>query len=327
MEMMSYNFKEEYYKAVMPVSGSLDRIGNFIREVVCIDDDKLAEMLGALDLTGGKMFRPALLCLCAECFGGVREEHVKAGALVEILHAASLMHDDVIDGADNRRGRVNVNALFGNKAAILAGDLLLSKAMKIAASIDSGRVILAISNAVSDLCAGEIKQGFSAFNYSVTEAEYIDIVTRKSGSLFSLACRLGGLISGEAESVQESLAEFGENLGVAFQLTDDLLDFKGLDKNVGKPLKRDVRNGVVTLPLIRLLEQEKERALGLLEDSERIDFSELYDLLLTSGSFDYAVGMAKGYVERAKKCLGDVDDSVFKQSLEDLADQVVLRDF
>lgn len=237
-----------------PVAQELEVVEGVLREELSSDNpfvDRLARHGFRL---GGKRLRPALVLLSAAACGGIRPEHLKLAAMVEIVHTATLVHDDVLDEATIRRHLDTVNARWNNEVSILLGDYLLARAICLASSLDDIFACRAISESARHMCEGELRQIESRGNYDLTEAGYLEIIAGKTAALTSCCCRLGAYYAGADAAVCETMARYGHDLGVAFQIADDVLDMVGEESAVGKSLGTDLLKQKATLPLIRLLE-------------------------------------------------------------------------
>jgi octaprenyl-diphosphate synthase len=282
----------------------------------------------------GKMLRPALVVLSGMAAGAseTSDAHVTIAAVCEMIHMATLVHDDVLDEADTRRKGTTVNRLRGNETAVILGDYLFSSAYHLCSTLDSQQAALLIGACGMTLCTGELLQLHHRDNFSIDEPTYFEIVRRKTGSLISVACRLGALQSAAGGVWADRFADFGLKLGVAFQIQDDLLDLTGVEAVVGKPLRRDLALGKLTLPVIHHLAHatavQRGRTLLALEDHRPVDAarsSALVAALEGTGSMAYARGKAEGLVDDAKAALAELPGSGAKDLLLTMADQVVTR--
>src|SRR5258706_8310363 len=208
-----------------------------------------------LHSSGGKRLRPSLLLLASKLFGGGGDSAIRLGAVVEIIHAATLVHDDVIDAAETRRGRPSTNAQWGNHTSVLAGDWLYMQAFQIAVRERNFRVLDILIGLTQMMVEGELLQLERIGHIDVSEADYMELVHRKTAGLFSACARLGALVAGADSQTEDKLGEYAWNLGMAFQLIDDVLDFTAREKTLGKPVGGDLREGKVTLPLVYALER------------------------------------------------------------------------
>jgi octaprenyl-diphosphate synthase len=283
--------------------------------------------------SGGKRFRPLLHLLSARICGyrGHDAEYV-LGSVVEFIHTASLLHDDVIDEAKVRRGRSSANSIWGNQASILVGDYLYSKALFHGVRLHNQRVMDVLSETTTAMSEGEVLQLMQIQNPDVTEADYFRIVECKTGVLITAACRLGAIISKAPLSQEDALAAYGRKLGLAFQVTDDTLDYAADQQQLGKVLGKDLAEGKVTLPLIYLMRsaapEERDAVRSILNADAMTDDDLAYTLGLMKrhGSVDEALQVAQALSDEAKAALAVFPDSAPRQALMALADYVVQRE-
>ncbi len=275
-------------------------------------------------ICGGKMLRPGLVSLSyrAVCNGSRKKDDngsiVWIGAIVEIIHNATLLHDDVLDHGQKRRGQPTVNSLLGNEAAVLVGDLLLSRACRMCAELDP-QINKMIADATARTCAGELNQVMQRQNWQLSEEEYLDIITEKSAALFSNSCCLGAFLAQADPDQMRAFSDFGSNMGVAFQITDDLLDISGDESKAGKTLGSDVDSRDLTLAVIHLLQtsdsSRREDLISRISDASCKDNGAMLEMLGSCGSLEYARGRARQFVEQAVAALDDLEDSEAKEAL------------
>ena len=282
--------------------------------------------------TGGKRVRPALLILSAKIFGEeVDAEVIQMATVMEFLHTATLVHDDVIDGAELRRGRQAVSTQWGNETAVLMGDWLYMSAFETALQQRNLAILDALTDATRKMTEGELIQLALVGNMRITEEQHLEIVTRKTGYLFSASCRVGGIMRGANEEERRALADYGLCLGIAFQLVDDLLDFISDSTKLGKPVLSDLREGKVTLPLIRLLRKQPQFASvvrAAMEEpaGETRLARQVLSLLDEYGELDHAREEAYAYATRAQVALTIFPDNRYRRALNDIAQFIVERD-
>jgi octaprenyl-diphosphate synthase len=278
------------------------------------------ELVAAFNGSGGKMLRPALVLLSGKCFGPVTDAHIRAAAVIQMLHNATLLHDDVIDEGQKRRGKPTINALWGNEAAVIFGDLVLSKALLLAVDMDSA-AFATISDAMARVCAGELRQMLNRSNWQLTESDYIEIITEKSASLFSACCRVGAILSGVGDAEAETMARFGLDTGIAFQITDDILDIVADEKRTGKTTGSDFDDNKLTLPVIHLLAtmQDNRKRQFIEKHLSANNRGEIRGMLDTSQSIDYARKRARQYTAQAVRRLDDIGDGDAKAALIETA--------
>jgi octaprenyl-diphosphate synthase len=283
--------------------------------------------------SGGKRFRPLLHLLSARLCGyrGHDAEYL-LGSVVEYIHTASLLHDDVVDEAKLRRGKSSANSLWGNQASILVGDYLYSKALYHAVRLQNQRVMDVLSETTTTMSEGEVLQLMQIQNAGITEADYFRLVECKTGVLISASCRLGAIISTAPLSREDALTAYGKKLGLAFQITDDTLDYAADQKQLGKVLGKDLAEGKVTLPLIYLMrradseEQDNLKNILQAESVNDSDLSYTLGLMEKYGSVNEALEVARTLAAEAKSALSLFPDSPPHQALVALADYVVQRE-
>jgi octaprenyl-diphosphate synthase len=281
---------------------------------------------------GGKRIRPLLLMVSANLCGNAGPEAVRMAAMVEFIHTASLLHDDVVDGADVRRGRASANSLWGNQATVLVGDYLYSKALYDSVQLENHRVLDSISDATKTMSEGEVLQLLRTGDPDITEEEYLEVIEAKTAALISSACRIGAILGNVTPDKEEALAGYGMDIGYAFQLLDDTLDYTANQDKLGKLLGKDLGEGKLTLPLIHLVKKsgpdESVRVKKIISDqSEKAaDLDYILELMGKYRSIEYAVGRATSHVERAKARLAVFPESRHKDALYAVADYVIERD-
>ena len=268
----------------------------------------ISQVWDHIRISGGKRIRPLLFLLSARMCGCGEDHLPEISTIFEYLHAATLLHDDVVDAATMRRGHSSANTIWGNQAVILVGDFLLSKALSIAVSTKNIRVMEVLAQTTTYMAEGEVLQLVNTGRLDMTEAEYFDVITRKTAKLMAAACQIGALLGGVAPPLEQAMADFGLNLGITFQLVDDILDFTGDPKEMGKPVCNDLKEGKITLPFIHVLGRatpaEQEQLHSLLKESDVHRLAHyLLPLLEKYGSLAYAQQQAQRYTRAAQKNL------------------------
>jgi octaprenyl-diphosphate synthase len=285
-----------------------------------------------LQAGGGKRLRPILVLLSARLLGDVTDSAIRMAAVVEMIHAATLVHDDVIDIAKTRRGRPSPNALWGNHTCVLAGDWLYMQAFQMALRERNFHVLDLLIGLTQLMVEGELLQLERIGRIAISEADYMELVDRKTASLFSACARLGGLVGGADEVLETQLGEFAWNLGIAFQLVDDVLDFTAHETVLGKPVGSDLREGKVTLPLIYALEDansaERADIETILKDRsyERVPFAGVLTLIDRHNGFERTKERAQAFTDKARAIISDFPDSPFQRALFALTDLITERD-
>lgn len=313
-----------------PIAPDLGEVERILRETLEDARPGVDRLLAHLAHYQGKRLRPALLLLTAQACGKVTPAHHLLAAVVEMIHTATLVHDDVLDSASVRRHVPTVNALWGNQASIMLGDYLFTHAFHLSSTLDDVRACRIIGATTNRLCAGELQQICERGNIELSEEEYFDIIDAKTAELTACCCKLGAIYADMGEEVVEHLANFGRSLGIAFQIADDLLDLVGAEKTVGKSLGTDLEQQKLTLPLIHLLHnasaQQALRVRAILTAAGNHKREALLPELRASGSLAYAQERAEEFASSALADLDCLPLSAGRAILEALADRVVHRD-
>ena len=290
----------------------------------------IEEVLAHLMTYRGKRLRPMLLLLSGSAVGDVGPAHHTLAAVVEMIHTATLVHDDVLDDASTRRHVATVNARWNTETSVLLGDYLFTHAFHLTSTLSSAEYCRLIGRATNTVCAGEMAQIAERGNLELTEERYLEIIEAKTAELCAVSTSLGAQCSGGSEAVCEALEAYGRSLGIAFQIADDILDVVGIEQKAGKSLGSDLEKQKLTLPLIYLLSQirdaDAEEVRDLLSDPDRQTRTRLRPLIDRHGALDYARQRALAYIVAAKQQLTVLPDSPARQLLEDIADRVVDRD-
>ena len=280
---------------------------------------------------GGKRIRPSLLLLGAHLLGYTGPGAIRLGAVVEMVHTATLVHDDIIDGADIRRGRPSANTTWGNEKCVLAGDWLYMQAFKVALEEKSLRVLELLIGLTQQMVEGELLQ-IQKLGKAVSEAEYYDLIFRKTACLFSVSMRLGAVLAGASEADEASLAAYGRAAGLAFQIVDDVLDLTATEEVLGKPVASDLREGKATLAVIHSSDHgtasDRKTIQRVLDDRsfENASRQQIQEILTRNGSVEYAMAAADRYAAQSRQALAGFPDSDFKRALLWVPDFVVARD-
>lgn len=282
--------------------------------------------------SGGKRIRPAILLLSSRLNGYRGERAIRMASIIEFIHTATLLHDDVIDNADIRRGSPAANTLWGSEASVLVGDFLFSKSFFLMVDDGDLRVLNILAEATTQLAEGEILELVKTADLGITQEEYLDLITSKTAVLISAASRIGAVLGDATKEQESALKEYGLNVGIAFQLVDDCLDYTATNEALGKTIGTDLREGKVTLPLIFAFQQASEGERKRVRDvvlSERIterDFEEIRSVINRYQGLEKSLYLAEEHVRKAKECLALYPDSPEKAALESLADFIVQRD-
>ena len=281
--------------------------------------------------SGGKRLRPALVLLTAGALGYHGTDHHELASVVEFIHTATLLHDDVVDESALRRGRETANALFGNAASVLVGDFLYSRAFQMMVAVDNMRVMQVLSDATNIIAEGEVLQLMNCHNADIEVEQYLQVIHYKTAKLFEAAARLGGILGGASAEVEHHLASYGMHLGTAFQLIDDVLDYSGDEAATGKHLGDDLAEGKPTLPLIHVMSYgSREQAAcvrGAIERGGREDFSAVLSAIRATDALAVTRHHAEVEIDRAIAALDVLPDSTYKESLLQLARFAIVRDY
>lgn len=312
-----------------PVAEDVEQAARIFSDELISDQALISDLCRHVGQFHGKMVRPALLLLTGRACGGVQPAHHVLAAVVEMVHIATLVHDDVLDEADIRRRAATVNRLWGNERAVLMGDFLISHAYHLCSSLDSQYAARLIAQTTNTVCEGEMMQVANRDNYELTEDEYLDIITRKTGELIGTCCLLGAKFAGADDVTVSRMRQFGLSLGIAFQIIDDLLDLTGDEAEAGKSLGRDVCTGKLTLPLIHYVREStparRSQMLAFLRGDGRLRCRHIATLLEGSESLDYSQQMAYSYVNTALEIASALPPSEARDSLCAMAEFVLAR--
>jgi octaprenyl-diphosphate synthase len=280
---------------------------------------------------GGKRLRPALLLLSAGALQYSGKHHHELAAVVEFIHTATLLHDDVVDESALRRGRDTANAQFGNAASVLVGDFLYSRAFQMMVGVGSMRVMQVLADATNVIAEGEVLQLMNCHNPDLAVADYLQVVRYKTAKLFEASARLGAILGAANPAMEDGFAAYGMHLGTAFQIADDVLDYSGQEGELGKSLGDDLAEGKPTLPLIHVMKagnpEQAEVVRSALEQGGREAFPEVIRAVKETGGLDAALEVATGEADRAKQALASLPDSQYRDALLQLASFAVARRF
>ncbi len=312
-----------------PIANDLEEMERVLARTIKSRFTAVAGVVDHMRHYRGKRLRPVLLLLTARACGKLTPAHAVLGAVVEMIHTATLVHDDVLDNASVRRHVDTVNARWGNQTSVLLGDYLFTHALHLASTLDDPRAIRLIAAATNRLCEGEMCQGLQEGNLDLTEAEYFEIIDGKTAELLACCCQLGSLFGGARDEVVQAMTRFGRAIGLAFQIADDLLDLVGDEARVGKSLGTDVAQQKMTLPLIHLLNHSDAtlaaRARAALNGPAADRLPLLRSLLHQSGALDYARRQAEDLAARARRELALLPASPARAALEIASHGVVHR--
>ncbi len=308
----------------------MSAVENELEQALDSQDPSAREMAHYLIKMGGKRVRPLLVMNAGAIYGADKGALAVVAAAAELVHTASLIHDDMIDGARNRRGSPTLHSLWGSRLSVLTGDFLFARAFSLLVQCGQYSVLRMLSDAVAQMCESEMEQMGRRFDLEMTREECIEHSRKKTASLIEACCKAGAVVGGAPQGHVEDLGRYGVNLGLAFQITDDVLDLIGEDRKMGKPARLDVTSGVLTLPILNLLNdadrrERIQRALAKRsltpKEAEQIRIE-----ALESGAIDQAMAFARGCVEQAIGALGGLPASTARDDLERMAREVLARE-
>jgi octaprenyl-diphosphate synthase len=304
---------------IQPISADMEAVNAVIRRQLYSDVPLVSQIAEYIISAGGKRIRPVLVLLVANAYGYRGTYHHELATVIEFIHTATLLHDDVVDESSLRRGRQTANALFGNAASVLVGDFVYSRAFQMMVAVGDMQIMRILADATNVIAEGEVLQLLNMHDPDVTEERYLQVIRSKTAKLFEAAAQLGALIAGAPKNGVEAAAEYGRSLGTAFQLIDDVLDYSGNADDIGKNVGDDLREGKPTLPLIYLMQngtpQQRELVRACIEQGNEQDFNDVLEAITTSGALDYTKREAEKAAQRATEAISTLADSKFKESL------------
>jgi octaprenyl-diphosphate synthase len=309
--------------------GDMDAVNQLIRNSLESDVALVSQVSEYIVMSGGKRLRPLIVLLAARALGYAGEQHVRAAAIIEFIHTATLLHDDVVDSSERRRGRDSANTVFGNQASVLVGDFLYSRSFQMMVDIGDMRVMQILADATNTIAAGEVQQLMNVHDPDTSEEDYRQVIYRKTARLFEAGAQIAAVLSGQDRPVEEAMMHYGQNLGTAFQLVDDALDYNASADELGKNLGDDLAEGKATLPLIHAMregtaEQRELIRTAILEGGlEQMD--EIQAVIRATGALEYTAQKAREAAEAAIADLACVPDNEYRQGLVSLAEFAIQR--
>jgi octaprenyl-diphosphate synthase len=314
-----------------PIGADMAAVDRVLRASLASDVVLIRQVAEYIIGGGGKRLRPALLILCAKATGYQGTEHHTLAAVIEMIHTATLLHDDVVDESDMRHGHATANAEFGNAASVLVGDFLYSRAFQMMVGVARMRVLEILAETTNAIAEGEVLQLINAGDANLDEAAYLNVIQRKTARLFEAAARIGAVLGGADTGVEDALARYGMHLGTAFQLVDDILDYSGHADAIGKNVGDDLAEGKMTLPLIHALANGTAEEAAVIRRAiaggGRTDFAPVVAALDRTGALAYARSRAQAEVARAEACLAALPDSPDRKTLLELTAFASTRTF
>lgn len=309
----------------------LEKVNDLIRAMAGSDVEMIPEVSNHLISSGGKRLRPMMTLAAARMFNYSGDHHIKLAMTVEFMHTATLLHDDVVDESDLRRGKSTARMIWGNQASVLVGDFLLGQAFKMMVDVGSLDALRVLSNAAAVIAEGEVMQLAAAKHLETTEQDYLKVINAKTAALFSAATEVGPIIAGRSDAERTALRDYGTYLGIAFQLVDDVLDYGGDAANLGKNTGDDFREGKITLPVILSYSagnaEEKAFWKNALEDGNNDDqaLAQALELITKHGALTKTIERARLYGEKARNALAPIHESAEKSALIDVIDFCISR--
>ena len=325
------DFIHQQYPLFAQLDDDLQRIEEEINKNLQSGVPLIALVTRYIMRSGGKRLRPLLTVLAARLLNYQGDDHYGLSIVFEYLHAATLLHDDVVDHAELRRGRPSANTLWGNAAVVLVGDFLLATSFFLSVTSGNLKILRILSETTTSMAEGEVLQLINSDNLEISEEEYIEVIRRKTAILISAACQIGAILGRADEEQEEAMRSFGLNLGIAFQLRDDFLDYTGSAEEFGKPVGKDLQEGKITLPLIHALQSsndgDRQRLVELIISDHNYQqiFTEVKKIIQAYQGLDYTDKLAIHYITEAKSALSIFPESPTRQSLLEIAEYVISR--
>jgi octaprenyl-diphosphate synthase len=311
------------------VAEDLRRVDQVIVERLASDVVLVNQISQYIIGAGGKRLRPLSVLLAARACGYDGDQHVEAAAIIEFIHTATLLHDDVVDGSQMRRGRDTANHVFGNQASVLVGDYLYSRSFQMMVGLDDLRIQGVMADATNTIAMGEVLQLMNAHDPDTTEERYFEVIYRKTAKLFEAGAQMAAILADAGPAIEQAMVAYGRHLGTAFQLVDDALDYRADREALGKNLGDDLAEGKPTLPLIYALGQaapeQAARLRAAIEDGGLDDLDAITQTIESSGGLEYTARLAQRETDLAIEALADLPDSAYKQALRALAEFAISR--
>ncbi len=313
------------------VSDDMEAVGSLIKEKLRSDVVLVNQLGHYIVASGGKRLRPLLVLLSAHAFGYRGPYHVNMAAVIEFIHTATLLHDDVVDGSDMRRGQETANSIWGNEASVLVGDFLYSRSFQMMVEVGHVHVMNIMADTTNAIAEGEVQQLLNCHDPAITEERYLSVIRSKTAKLFEAGGQLGPVLAGRETELQETMARYGMHLGTAFQLIDDVLDYKASPEETGKNIGDDLAEGKPTLPLIHAMRTGRSDLAAVvrkaIEEGGRDSIVEVIEAIESTGAITYTARAARAEADRALEALNGIPDSPYKGALQSLAEFSVSRTY
>lgn len=306
------------------VAGDMEGVNNHIRAQLHSDVALIEQMGEYIVNSGGKRLRPVLAILAAKACGYKGERHHLTAAIIEFIHTATLLHDDVVDASDLRRGKETANAIWGNEASVLVGDFIFSRSFEMMVQVNEMRVLEVLASASNTIAEGEVLQLLNCHDPDTSEQQYMEVIRCKTAKLFEAAARLGPVLAQQSATVETALAEYGMRLGTAFQLIDDILDYRADKETLGKNVGDDLAEGKPTLPIIYALENGTAEQVTILRDvikkGDRNKLDQVMEIISNTNALQYAEKIATKEAQDAKAAIDCLEENTYKNALISLVD-------
>ena len=319
------NFDE----VAMLATDDMDAVNRLITSSLESDVALVSQVSEYIVMSGGKRLRPLIVLLAARALGYAGDQHVRAATIIEFIHTATLLHDDVVDSSDRRRGQDSANTVFGNQASVLVGDFLYSRSFQMMVDIGDMRVMRILADATNTIAAGEVQQLMNVHDPDTTEDDYQQVIYRKTARLFEAGAQIAAVLAGQNETVEAAMVSYGQNLGTAFQLVDDALDYDASAEELGKNLGDDLAEGKPTLPLIHAMQEGNDDQLDLIRKAivagGREQMGAIQEIIQETGALEYTARRARDAANAAIAVLADLPDNKYRQALVALAEFSIQR--
>ena len=307
----------------------MEAVNRLISSSLASDVDLVSQVAEYIVMSGGKRLRPLILLLAARALGYRGDQHIRAATIIEFIHTATLLHDDVVDSSDRRRGKDSANTVFGNQASVLVGDFLYSRSFQMMVEIGDMKVMRILADATNTIAAGEVQQLMNVHDPDTTEDEYQQVIYRKTARLFEAGAQIAAVLACQDKAVESAMTKYGRCLGTAFQLVDDALDYDASADELGKNLGDDLAEGKPTLPLIHAMrngdEAQRELISKAILHGGREQMSDILEIIQATGALDYTAKRAREAADAAIKVLAGLPDNEHRCALMSLAEFAVQR--
>ncbi|NOX26798.1 MAG: octaprenyl diphosphate synthase [Gammaproteobacteria bacterium] len=318
-------------KAKALISDDMQAVDQLIGQRLSSDVVLINQLGGYIVNSGGKRLRPQLVLLAAGALDYQGQKHQLIAAIIEFIHTATLLHDDVVDASEMRRGQKTANALWGNEASVLVGDFLYSRAFEMMVEADSMRIMEILAHATNTIAEGEVLQLLNCNDPDTTEARYLEVIHSKTAKLFQAATQIGAVLTDSDQATEQAMADYGMHLGTAFQLIDDVLDYSATSKELGKNIGDDLAEGKPTLPLIYAMNNGSSEQTAIIRDaienSGRDNMPAIIEAIESTGAIAYTASCARKEADKAIKALAKITNTPYREALLALAEFSVQRSF